>query len=47
VISKPEAAMVTTIFQRYSEGGVSQYRIAKELNDAGKLRGEAKRWTAR
>jgi site-specific DNA recombinase len=47
VISKSEAAMVRTIFQRYSEGGVSQYRIARELNDAGKLRGEAKQWTAR
>jgi DNA invertase Pin-like site-specific DNA recombinase len=47
VISNPEAEMVRTIFQRYSEGGVSQYRIAKELNDAGNLRGEAKQWTAR
>jgi hypothetical protein len=47
VISKPEAAMVRTIFQRYSEGGVSQYRIARELNDSGKLRGGAKQWTAR
>lgn len=47
VISRPEAAMVRTIFQRYSEGGVSQYRIARELNDAGNLRGEAKQWTAR
>jgi DNA invertase Pin-like site-specific DNA recombinase len=42
-ISKPEAAMVRTIFQRYSEGGISQYRIAKELNDAGNFprRGQA------
>jgi DNA invertase Pin-like site-specific DNA recombinase len=47
VISQPEAAMVRTIFERYSEGGVSQYRIARELNDAGQLRGEAQQWTAR
>jgi DNA invertase Pin-like site-specific DNA recombinase len=47
VISKPEAAMVRKIFQRYSEGGVSQYRIATELNDAGRLRGDGKQWTAR
>jgi hypothetical protein len=45
VISKPGAAMVRTVFQSYSEGGVFQYRIARELNVAGKLCGEAKQWT--
>jgi hypothetical protein len=35
--------MVRTVFRRYAEGGASQYRIARELNDAGMLR-EGRPW---
>jgi DNA invertase Pin-like site-specific DNA recombinase len=46
VVSEPRAAMVRTIFGRYAEGGVSQQRIAHELNEVGMLR-DGKPWEGR
>lgn len=47
VISVPEAEMVRTIFQAYAQGGVSQYRIARELNQTGMLRSDGAQWNAK
>lgn len=47
IIAEPQAQMVRIIFARHSQGGVSQYRIAKELNAAGMLRDQESPWTAR
>jgi DNA invertase Pin-like site-specific DNA recombinase len=47
-ISQPEAEMIRYIFRRYAEGpGVSQYRIARELNDAGMAWRDGKPWEQR
>lgn len=47
LISEPEAEMVRAIFRAYSQGGASQYRIARELNQAGMLRAEEAPWNAK
>jgi site-specific DNA recombinase len=47
VLSETHADMVRMIFRRYSEGGVCQYRIAKELNAAGMVRGGDTQWNAK
>ncbi len=39
--------MVRTIFERYSQGGMSQRGIAAELNGAGMLRADANPWTGK
>jgi site-specific DNA recombinase len=48
LISPPEAETIRYIFRRYAEGpGVSQYRIAQELNDAGVPWRDGKQWQQR